>query len=205
MSEVATVHERVSRNNELQEKEAKETFGFWVYLMTDCVLFASLFAVYAVLHNNTNGGESGYQLFSLRYVLVETMILLTSSFTCGLGALAARRGKINQLYGWFSVTFLLGVSFLAMELHEFKALDMAGNSWRRSGFLSSYFTLVGTHGLHITVGLLWLIVILFSVSRRGLKPGLVRKINLFSTFWHFLDLIWIFIFTIVYLLGVVQR
>jgi cytochrome o ubiquinol oxidase subunit 3 len=205
MIEEEVLGKRVSRQNELQEKDAKATFGFWVYLMTDCVLFAGLFAVYAVLHKNTFGGPSGAQIFSLRYVLVETMILLTSSFTCGLGALAARANAIRQVYAWFSVTFLLGISFLTMELHEFHHLDMTGDSWRRSGFLSSYFTLVGTHGLHITIGLLWLLVLLVSVSRRGLKPGLVRKIGLFSMFWHFLDLIWIFIFTIVYLLGVVQR
>jgi cytochrome o ubiquinol oxidase subunit 3 len=195
----------VRLNNELQEKETKETFGFWVYLMTDCVLFASLFAVYAVLHNNTFGGESGSQLFSLRYVLGETMILLTSSFTSGLGALAARRNDIKQVYVWLSTTFILGASFLAMELNEFHHLDMSGNSWRRSGFLSSYFTLVGTHGLHITVGLLWILVLLVGISRRGLRPGLVRKIGLFSLFWHFLDIIWIFIFTIVYLMGAIQR
>jgi cytochrome o ubiquinol oxidase subunit 3 len=205
MIETSVLEERVEQNNRLQAAESKAIFGFWVYLMTDCVLFASLFAVYAVLHNNTFGGESGSQLFSLPYVLTETMILLTSSFTSGLGSIAAHRGDVRRVMAWFSLTFLLGASFLAMELNEFHHLDASGNSWRRSGFLSSYFTLVGTHGLHITVGLLWMAVLLVTVARRGLKPGIVRKLTLLSTFWHFLDLIWIFIFTIVYLLGVVQR
>jgi cytochrome o ubiquinol oxidase subunit 3 len=205
MIEGQRLQKHVAYNNELQEKEAKAAFGFWVYLMTDCVLFAGLFAVYAVLHNNTFGGVPGSGLFSLPYVLTETFLLLTSSFTCGLGALAAKQNQIKQVYGWFIATFGLGLSFLIMELHEFHGLDMSGNSWRRSGFLSSYFTLVGTHGLHISVGLLWLCVLLVGVARRGLRPGLVRKIQLFSLFWHFLDLIWIFIFTIVYLMGAVQR
>jgi len=205
MNDEQALQAKIAYSNELEEKESKASFGFWVYLMTDCVLFAALFAVYAVLHNNTFGGEPGSVLFSLPYVLTETMILLSSSFTSGLGTLAARRGDIKQLYVWFSATFILGASFLAMELHEFRHLDMTGNSWRRSGFLSSYFTLVGTHGLHISVGLLWLLVLIVGVFRRGLKPGLVRKIGLFSLFWHFLDLIWIFIFTIVYLMGVIQR
>lgn len=183
------------------DKDATTLFGFWVYLMTDCVLFASLFATYAVLQGNTFGGPSGLGLFSLPYVLTETLILLTSSFTCGLAILAAYRNHKNQVLLWFGVTFLLGAAFLGMELTEFGRLVAAGNGWQRSGFLSAFFTLVGTHGLHITVGLLWMVVMMAKVFTAGLTRANVRRLTLLSLFWHFLDVIWIFIFTIVYLLG----
>lgn len=182
-------------------EDAKTVFGFWVYLMTDCVLFASLFATFAVLRHNTFGGPSGAELFSLPFVLIETLLLLTSSFTCGLAVLAARRGNKNQVLALFGLTCLLGLAFLSMELSEFSHLAAEGNSWRRSGFLSAFFTLVGTHGLHIATGLLWMVVLLVQVSRRGLERATVRRLTLLSLFWHFLDIIWIFIFTIVYLVG----
>ena len=182
----------------------KTIFGFWVYLMTDCVLFASLFATYAVLRGNTFGGPSGHQLFSLPYVLTETLILLTSSFTCGLAMLAAHNRDKRLTLLWFGLTFLLGIAFLAMELTEFRHLVIEGNSWRRSGFLSSFFTLVGTHGLHITVGLLWMVILMAKVLSGGLTTANIRRLTLLSLFWHFLDIIWIFIFTIVYLIGAVQ-
>lgn len=189
---------------EAEDTDGKTIFGFWVYLMTDCVLFASLFATYAVLHNNTFGGPSGSQLFSLPFVLTETLILLTSSFTCGLGVLSAYNGHKDRVLAWFSATFLLGASFLAMELTEFSHLVHDGNSWTRSGFLSSFFTLVGTHGLHITIGLLWMAVMMLKVLRRGLNRSTIKRLTLLSLFWHFLDIIWIFIFTIVYLLGALK-
>lgn len=182
----------------------KYTFGFWVYIMTDCVLFASLFATYAVLRNNTFGGPGGAELFNLPNVLVETIILLTSSFTCGLAMLAAHRNDKNQVYGWFGLTFLLGIAFLAMELTEFHHLVQDGNGWQSSAFLSSFFTLVGTHGLHITVGLLGIGVLLFQIVRQGLTAATVRNLTSLSLFWHFLDIVWIFIFTIVYLLGAIK-
>lgn len=183
------------------ETAAKTTFGFWLYIMTDCVLFASLFATFAVLRNNTFGGPSGAQLFSLPYVLTETLILLTSSFTCGLAILAAQRRDKQQVLLWFGLTFLLGAAFLTLELSEFHKLAAAGDSWRRSGFLSAFFTLVGTHGLHITIGLLWMAVMMAQVVKHGLKATTVRRLTLLSIFWHFLDVVWIFIFTIVYLMG----
>jgi len=179
----------------------KALFGFWVYLMTDCVLFATLFATYAVLHNNTNGGPAGRELFSLSFVLTETLILLTSSYTCGLAMLGAHRNNKKQVLIWFSVTLLLGVAFLAMELTEFRQLALEGNSWRRSGFLSAFFTLVATHGLHIVFGLVWMVVALTQVARRGITSATLRRMTLLSLFWHFLDIVWIFIFTIVYLMG----
>lgn len=198
MSESA---EAVERLNIQAETESKTLFGFWLYIMTDCVLFASLFATFAVLRNNTFGGPSGADLFSLPYVLAETLILLTSSFTCGLAVLAAQRHKKQQVLFWFGLTFLLGIAFLTLELTEFHHLAAEGNSWHRSGFLSSFFTLVGTHGLHITIGLLWMIVMMAQVVSRGLKAGVVRRLTLLSIFWHFLDVVWIFIFSIVYLMG----
>ncbi len=189
----------------MEEKADKTTFGFWLYIMTDCVLFASLFATYAVLHRNTFGGPSGAELFHLPYVLAETIALLTSSFTCGLAILSVRNKKQNQALFWFSITFALGLLFLILELTEFRHLAIMGDSWRRSGFLSSYFALVGTHGLHITIGLLWLLVLMIKVVGTGLTKNNIRRLTLFSIFWHFLDIIWIFIFTIVYLMGALGK
>ena len=182
--------------------DSKTMLGFWIYLMTDCVLFASLFATYAVLHRSTFGGPGSQQLFDLPFVLAETLILLSSSYASGLGVLAARRGDQRQVWLWFGLTFALGVAFLGMELSEFSKLVHEGNSWRRSGFLSAFFTLIGTHGLHITAGLLWLTVLLTNLKRHGLTTVVTKRLNLLSIFWHFLDVIWIFIFTLVYLLGV---
>jgi len=197
MSEVTTLD---MPRIEAQATE-KTVLGFWVYLMTDCVLFASLFAVYAVLHGNTFGGPGGRELFKLPYVLVETMALLTSSFTCGLAMIAAQKRDRSQVLLWLGVTFLLGLTFLGLELSEFHHMVLDGNGWRRSGFLSSYFTLVGTHGLHITFGLIWMAVIGIFIVRRGLTDGTLKRLTLLSLFWHFLDIVWIFIFTIVYLFG----
>lgn len=180
---------------------SKTIVGFWIYLMTDCVLFASLFATYAVLRNNTNGGPGGSELFDLPFVLVETIILLVSSFVCGLVLLAAQRRNRTQVIASLTVVFLLGLSFIALELTEFRHLVAEGNSWRRSGFLSAFFTLVGTHGLHITVGLLWMIVMVAQIARKGLIDPVLRRLSLFAMFWHFLDVVWIFIFSLVYLVG----
>jgi cytochrome o ubiquinol oxidase subunit 3 len=178
-------------------------FGFWVYLMTDLLMFSVLFAVYAVLHNNTAGGAPARELFSLPIALTETLLLLTSSFTCGIGMLAARRGNKKLVLAWFGVTFLLGLAFLGFELREFGQFLHEGHTPQTSGFLSAFFTLVGTHGLHITSGLLWMGITLGYVIKRGLTPGMVRKLTLLSLFWHFLDIVWIFIFTIVYLMAFV--
>jgi cytochrome o ubiquinol oxidase subunit 3 len=191
----------VSRLNEQQAVDAKTQFGFWVYLMTDCVLFASLFATFAVLRNNTFGGPAGNELFSLNFVLIETLVLLTSSFTAGLGLLAARRRDLRQVYIFFGLTMLLGIFFLTMELTEFHKLYVEGNSWQRSGFLSAFFTLVGTHGLHITSGLIWMATLLVTIANKGLTRVNIKRLTMLTVFWHFLDIIWIFIFTIVYLFG----
>ena len=169
--------------------------------MTDCVLFATLFATFAVLHNNTAGGPPGKELFSLPFVLAETLILLTSSFTCGLALLAIRTRNKQLTYTLLGVTFALGLAFLGLELYEFNKLAHEGNDWQRSAFLSSFFTLVGTHGLHITAGLVWLAALLAQLKTRGFTRPVIRRFGLFALFWHFLDVIWILIFTIVYLKG----
>ncbi len=190
-------------NLEQQHTRDKVVFGFWVYLMTDCVLFASLFAAYAVLHANTFGGPGGRELFDLPFVLVESLILLTSSFTCGMAMLAAHRGNKGQTIGLFIITLLLGISFLGMEIYEFSHLIHAGHGPQASAFLSAFFTLVGTHGLHILIGSLWMIALIAQVFLRGLTPGNIGRLTLLSLFWHFLDVIWIFIFTVVYLMGAI--
>lgn len=192
---------QVTKQIERAEKSSTAVFGFWVYLMTDCVLFASLFAVFSVLRNNTYGGPSGAQLFSLPYVLIETLALLCSSFTCGLALLSAERRHKKQTLVWLGVTFALGLTFLGLEIAEFHKFIKMGDSWHRSGFLSSYFTLVGTHGAHITIGLLWMAVMGVFIYKRGLGPLTLKRLRMLSLFWHFLDVVWIFIFTIVYLFG----
>jgi cytochrome o ubiquinol oxidase subunit 3 len=192
-------HHAAHHNEELYDKTL---FGFWTYLMTDCVLFATFFATYAVLHNNTAGGPSSKDLFDLSFALKETIILLTSSFTCGLAMLSIHRLEKVKAMVFFGVTFLLGIAFLTMELTEFSHLVEQGNSWQRSAFLSSYFTLVGCHGLHITCGLLWILVMLGQVLLLGITPSTRRRFACLSLFWHFLDVVWVLIFTIVYLMGV---
>jgi cytochrome o ubiquinol oxidase subunit 3 len=199
MSEILSAKRRA----ELKEANAKTVFGFWVYLMTDCVLFATLFATFVVLRNNTFGGPAGNELFSLPFVLTETLVLLTSSFTAGLGLLAARRYDRQQVLLWFGITMLLGIFFLTMEVTEFHKLAVEGNSWRRSGFLSGFFTLVGTHGLHITCGLIWMGTMLIKTASSAITSRSIKQLTMLSLFWHFLDIIWIFIFTIVYLMGAV--
>lgn len=184
-----------------EEVAERTSLGFWIYLLTDCVLFASLFATYAVLRNNTNGGEPASELFSLPFVLTETLILLVSSYTVGLALLAIYRRKKTATLVCLAVTFILGAAFLGMELHEFSNLVQEGNSWRESAFLSAFFTLVGTHGLHITIGLIWMATLMLQLVRRGFSANMVRRLGLLNVFWHFLDIIWIFIFTIVYLMG----
>jgi len=195
-------NEFMSHIEKASTRDHKTIVGFWVYLMTDCLLFASLFATYAVLRNSTAAGPTGSDIFQMPLVLAETLILLTSSFTCGLALLALRQKRVRQVIAWLGVTYVLGVAFLTIELTEFMTLASEGHSWQQSAFLSAFFTLVGTHGAHIFVGLIWLFVMVCVLVRRGITAKLSRQLALFGLFWHFLDLVWIFIFTIVYLLGV---
>lgn len=185
-----------------QDTFSKATLGFWMYLMTDCILFATLFITYAVLRNETFGGPSSRELFHLPTAFIETMILLLSSVTCGFGILSSLQNRKNAVLFWLAISFVFGASFVAIELSEFTHLVHAGNSWSRSAFLSSYFTLVGTHGFHVSIGLLWLIVVMAQVFWHGITSITFRRLVVFSLFWHFLDLVWIFIFTFVYLAGV---
>lgn len=190
-AEVRRTEETLSAN--------RTVLGFWLYLMTDCILFAALFATFAVMRSNVNGGPSGAELFSMPYVLVETMLLLASSFTCGLAMVALQRHKKDMLIQMLLITYALGLAFIGLEISEFHKLAAEGNGWQRSGFLSSYFTLVGTHGLHICVGLLWSLVLLLQIMTKGFTGNIGKRLTLFSMFWHFLDVVWIFIFSIVYL------
>jgi cytochrome o ubiquinol oxidase subunit III len=176
-------------------------FGFWVYLMTDLLIFCVLFASFIVLRNNTYGGPSAQQLFSLSSAFAETLFLLTSSFTCSIALVMSHQKKRIPAIIWFILTFILGAGFLTLELLEFTKFVQQGASWQRSAFLSSYFTLVGTHGLHITVGLFWIVVTIFRLCLQPLISSTITKILLLGLFWHFLDFVWIFIFSVVYGMG----
>jgi len=195
-----SIHPQEHGNHEVDEKTS---FGFWIYIMTDCLLFATIFAVYAVLRPSTFGGPGPKELFSLPYVFIETLLLLTSSFTFGLAMLAQNKGNRTQLLLWMGITFLLGLGFIGFEIHEFVNLVREGNGPGRSAFLSGFFGLVGTHGLHVTCGLIWMMLLMVQISKRGITPLIARKLNSLSLFWHFLDIIWVFVFTFVYLLGAI--
>ena len=182
---------------------AMQTFGFWIYLMSDLIIFATLFATFAVFSRSYAGGPTGKQLFDLHYTLGETLFLLCSSVTYGLVMLAVHRGNKKWVLLGLVVTFLLGLGFVSMEIHEFYGLVAAGHGPDRSAFLSSFFTLVGTHGTHVTFGLIWMAVMMGQVAVKGLTTPVQSRLMRLSMFWHFLDLIWIGIFSIVYLMGVV--
>jgi cytochrome o ubiquinol oxidase subunit 3 len=193
-----------------KEQNEKTVFGFWLYLMSDCILFATLFAVYAVLRNETFGAAGPAELLNLPFVLVQTLLLLTSSLTVGLALVFATRSEKNARSGplghllpiFFALaaTFVLGAAFVAMEFIEFRHLLLEGEGPTHSASLSAFFALVGTHGLHVTAGLLWLLVIAAHFATRGLAAS-SGKLWCFALFWHFLDIVWIFIFSFVYLFG----
>ncbi|MDE2260864.1 MAG: cytochrome o ubiquinol oxidase subunit III [Betaproteobacteria bacterium] len=176
-------------------------FGFWLYIMTDCVLFASIFATFAVLHHNYAGGPTGKDLFNLPEVFAETVFLLISSVAYGFTMLALYRNERGQVLRWLIITALFGLGFIGIEITEFRHLIMAGNGPDRSGFLSAFFTLVGTHGAHVSVGLIWMAVMMFQVMNRGLTIPVKSRLMRLGIFWHFLDVIWICVFTVVYLMG----
>lgn len=180
------------------------TFGFWLYLLTDLLMFAVLFATFVVLRNGVADGPSGTEIFDLRLVLAETIALLLSSLTIGLGMVYTYRRQLKPALFFFTATFILGAAFLGMELYEFTHFFSQGYTPQTSGFLSGFYSLVGTHGLHIIIGLLWLGIMLVYMLKRGLNNSAVRKLGLLSIYWHFLDLVWIFVFTVVYLMGVAK-
>jgi cytochrome o ubiquinol oxidase subunit 3 len=176
-------------------------YGFWIFILSDIVMFSAFFATYAVLHGQTAGGPSGHDLFNLRNVAIETGLLLASSFACGLASIAANLRSAIWFQLAMAVTCILGLGFLGIEGHEFAGMVARGAGPTRSAFLSSFFTLVGCHGLHVSAGILWLLTMMAQVLAKGFRPDILRRIMCFALFWHALDIIWIAVFTIVYLLG----
>ena len=183
------------------DTSSSTTFGFWLYLMTDCLLFASFFATYAVLYMNTAGGVSGKDIFELGFVAVETAALLVSSITFGFAMITAGKGNKNLTLLWLIVTFALGATFIGMEVYEFHHLIEHGNGPQQSAFLTSFFSLVGLHGLHVTAGLIWMSVMMIEVIKRGVGGQTHTRLSCLSLFWHFLDIVWICVFSVVYLMG----
>ena len=194
-----TIYSEETEHSKTVELQA---FGFWIYLMTDLVLFSAIFATHAVLAHNYAGGPTGRDLFNLPYTFGETMVLLFSSATCGLAMLTLQNGRKTQVLLWLAVTFFLGLGFIAMEINEFYQMIQNGNGPDKSAFLSAFFTLVGTHGAHVTFGLIWMATMMGQIATKGLTTPVRSRLVRFSMFWHFLDIIWIGIFTFVYLMGV---
>jgi cytochrome o ubiquinol oxidase subunit 3 len=186
---------------ELLSKRIIVGYGFWIFLLSDIVMFSAFFAAYAVLVNDTAGGPSGRDLFHLPYVALETGCLLLSSFTCGFASIGAWKRSDFWFYGAMAATFALGAAFLALELHEFTDMIAQGAGPTRSAFLSGFFSLVGCHGLHVTLGLLWLATMMAQVYAKGYRPDIMRRLLCFNLFWHALDIIWVGVFTVVYLMG----
>ncbi|HEV8030224.1 MAG TPA: cytochrome o ubiquinol oxidase subunit III [Stellaceae bacterium] len=176
-------------------------YGFWIFLLSDIILFSGLFAAYAVLQDNAAGGPTGRELFSFKTVFIETMALLVSSYTCGLAALSMERARADLFYVFSALTFALGAVFLGIEISEFAGMVGEGAGPSKSAFLSSFFTLVGTHGAHVTSGLLWLVYMVAQVAVKGFRPNVRQRILCFSLFWHALDIVWVGVFTLVYLIG----
>jgi len=183
-------------------KRTVVAFGFWVFLLSDIVMFSALFAAYAVLVHATAGGPTGARLFDQHNVAIETACLLLSSYTCGLMTLSIGSCRRGATYLFAAVTFVLGAAFLALEISEFASMVAHGAAPQRSAFLSAFFALVGCHGLHVTAGLLWLVVMMAQVQIRGFVPSVDRRLLCFALFWHALDIIWVGLFSVVYLMGV---
>jgi cytochrome o ubiquinol oxidase subunit 3 len=177
-------------------------YGFWIFLLSDVVMFSALFASYAVLVRATADGPTSDQLFNQVNVAIETACLLASSYTCGLMSLAANSRRRATTYVFAAITFVLGAAFLNLEIHEFAAMVVRGATPQRSAFLSAFFTLVGCHGLHVTAGLVWLVVMMAQVAIKGFRPNVGRRLLCFVLFWHTLDIVWVWLFTVVYLMGV---
>jgi cytochrome o ubiquinol oxidase subunit 3 len=188
--------------SELMQKRIIVGYGFWIFLLSDIIMFSAFFATYAVLMGQTAGGPSGADLFDLRNTAIETALLLLSSFTCGIASIGAQTRRGSWFYGGMAITFILGASFITLEVREFAGLIAQGAGPTRSAFLSAFFTLVGCHGLHVTAGLLWLLTMMAQVFAKGYRADILRRMLCFSLFWHALDIIWVAVFTVVYLIGV---
>ncbi|QOD81923.1 cytochrome o ubiquinol oxidase subunit III [Chromobacterium haemolyticum] len=197
---VKDAHE-AHEDHEHHDSGSQTVLGFWFYLMTDCILFASAFAAYAVLFRNVAEGVSGKDIFDLQYVLVETAALLLSSITYGFAMIAGQKGNKSAVLGWLGMTFLFGAAFIGLEINEFHHLISEGHGPQVSAFLSAFFGLVGLHGLHVTAGLIWMAVMMVEVAKTGLTGRAMTRLNCLSLFWHFLDIVWICVFTVVYLKG----
>jgi cytochrome o ubiquinol oxidase subunit 3 len=182
-------------------KRVVVAYGFWIFILSDMVMFSALFAAYAVLRGNTAGGPTGAELFDLHRVFIETICLLLSSYTCGLGALFAERRQPARFFTFAVITFVLGAAFLFIEVSEFAHMVEKGAGPSRSGFLSAFFTLVGTHGVHVASGLIALIYLMAQVIAKGLQAATLRRLLCWSLFWHALDIVWVGVFTLVYLMG----
>ncbi|MFP3029086.1 MAG: cytochrome o ubiquinol oxidase subunit III [Arsenophonus sp.] len=203
MSTNSIVNKYIANENHWQyDIGATKIFGFWIYLMSDLILFACLFASYVVLVHGTAGGPSGKDIFNLKFILLETFLLLFSSITYGFAMLAIYKHKLNLVKLWLLITFLLGFGFIFMEIYEFNELISKGYGFDRSAFLSAFFTLVSTHGIHVIFGLAWIIIMIIHISRHGLTALNQTRLSCLSIFWHFLDVVWICVFTVVYLFGV---
>ena len=189
---------------ELASKRIIVGYGFWIFLLSDIIMFSAFFATYAVLVGQTAGGPSGRELFDLGNVGLETACLLLSSFTCGIASIGARAHNGLIYYSGLAVTFVFGAAFLILEVHEFTGLIAQGAGPTRSAFLTAFFTLVGCHGLHVTLGLLWLLTMMAQVFAKGYRADILRRVLCFSLFWHALDIIWVALFTVVYLMGAGQ-
>jgi cytochrome o ubiquinol oxidase subunit 3 len=184
------------------DQESMKMFGFWLFLITDVILFGTLFATYVVLRLNTDGGPTGAELLEMNGIIISTFILLTSSFTSGIAVLEMNKGNKRGLILWLAITAVLGASFIYLEVNEFIHLVHEGANIGTSAYWSAFFVLVGTHGLHVSLGLIWMIALILQIRRRGITPVTKRKVGIISLYWHFLDVVWIFVFSIVYLMGV---
>ncbi|MEO8278700.1 MAG: cytochrome o ubiquinol oxidase subunit III [Ideonella sp.] len=205
----AQAHEgyRLARADEIHEHDKRVIvgYGFWIWLISDIIMFSAFFAAYAVLSENTAGGPSGRDLFSVGYVAFETACLLLSSFSCGIAMIGSHVRNRGMFYAGMAITFVLGLAFLALELHEFADLVEQGAGPSRSAFLSSFFALVGCHGLHVSAGLLWLLTMVAQVWAKGFREDIQRRLLCFGLFWHTLDIIWVALFSLVYLVGVAPK
>lgn len=182
---------------------SKTVFGFWLYLLTDFMLFATIFAAYAVLSKSTFGGPTPKELFSLDYTTLQTFILLTSAFTIGLGGVFAHRRSKGGALSFFILSFFLGIAFLWMELHEFSYLISIGSGWEKNAFMSVFFSLIGIFLLHLVFALLWIIVLLIPIIKEGITKTSIRRLTCLRMFWQFLSVVWAFIYTIVYVVGII--
>ena len=197
-------HNAEHAGRSLASKRVVTGYGFWIFLLSDIIMFAAFFAAYAVLSGASAGGPTGHQLFDVGNTAVETSCLLASSFTCGLASIGAERHQNTWFYPAMIATFILGATFVGLEVNEFVSLVNQGAGPERSAFLSAFFTLVGCHGLHVTVGLFWLLTMMAQVLAKGYRPDVLRRVLCFSLFWHALDIVWVALFTVVYLIGSTQ-